>query len=92
MVCKRCGHALGTNNAVCPNCGAFMTKEQLQERREINGANNAYMNRLYEINKKNAMNKLESNTHTKNDLGYALFIGICLVIIALIIAFILLRK
>lgn len=91
VVCKNCGHALGSKNAICPNCGMMMSADQLKIRKEINGANNPYMNRLYELNKKNEKYKMEETTNTNNAV-YATFIVLCVLVIAIIIAAILLRR
>jgi len=31
MVCKKCGKALSNTQPTCPFCGAFITKEQINE-------------------------------------------------------------
>jgi len=91
MVCKRCGHALGSNSAVCPNCGTMMSEDQLRSRKNMNGANNPYMNRLDEIRNKNIMNRNEEKTNT-NVVGYAIFIILIFLCIAIIIGLSLLKK
>lgn len=89
MVCKRCGHALGSNEAICPNCGAMMSKEQLEIRKELNKDKNIYQERIYNIKQKNKYNN-EDTTNT-NNTAYAIFIVICILVLAIIIAAILLR-
>jgi len=91
MVCKRCGHALASNSAICPNCGMMMSQEDLRKRREMNGANNPYMKRLDDIRDKNIMNRNEEKTNT-NIVGYAIFIIIIFFIVALILGLTLLRR
>lgn len=91
MHCKNCGHALGSRDAICPNCGALMSNEQLKIRKSINGANNPYIKRLEEINKKNAMYKTEERSDT-NNVGYAIFVVLMLITITFIIGFILVRR
>ena len=89
MVCKKCGHALGSNEAICPNCGAMMSKEQLEIRKELNKDKNIYQERIYNIKQKNKYNN-EDTTNT-NNTAYAIFIVICILVLAIIIAAILLR-
>lgn len=91
MNCKRCGHALPSNNAICPNCGAMMTKDQLSIRKEINGANNPYMKRLEEIKNRNIMNKSEEKSNT-NIVGYAIFILGIILLLAIIIGLTILKR
>lgn len=91
MVCKRCGHALPSNSAVCPNCGMMMSREQLKIRKDMNGANNAYISRLDEIRDKNIKNRNQETTNT-NVVGYAIFIIIIFLCIAIIIGLSLLKR
>ena len=89
MVCRKCGHALGSKEAICPNCGAMMSKEQLEIRKELNKDKNIYQERIYNIKQKNKYNN-EDTTNT-NNTAYAIFIVICILVLAIIIAAIILR-
>ena len=91
MHCKHCGHALGSTQAICPNCGAMMSQEQLKIRKEFNGVNNPYQKRLEEIQRKNEAYKIEERSDT-NNIGYAIFITLLRIIIMIIISFILIRR
>ena len=64
MKCKYCNHALSNNQATCPHCGMLMTEDQLKRKKELNGYNNPYMQRLNELNKNKY--KLEKNEEPKN--------------------------
>ena len=88
MHCKNCGHALSNNSAVCPNCGMLMTDDQMKRRKELNGYNNPYMQRLNEIRKNNLKYKLEQNDDT-NINGAVIFIllGLLIVIIIAVIMY-----
>ena len=79
MKCKYCGHALATNQATCPHCGMLMSEDQLKRRKEINGVNNAYMQRLNELNKNKY--KLEKNEEPNNVKQILIIIGILLLIL-----------
>ena len=87
MKCKYCGYALSNNSATCPHCGMLMSDDQLKRRREINGYNNPYMERLNKLNEEKVKNKLFENEQTKNIGGYIIIVGILIVvtIIAVII-------
>ena len=50
MQCTHCGHALSNNSAICPNCGMLMTPDQLKMRKDFNGYNNPYVERLNKLN------------------------------------------
>ena len=90
MVCKKCGHALGSKDAICPNCGALMSREQLDIRKEMNKGKNPYLGRIYNIKQKNKEYNNDDTTNT-NNTAYAIFIVICILVLAIIIAAILLR-
>lgn len=90
MVCKKCGHALGSKEAICPNCGALMSREQLDIRKEMNKGKNPYLERIYNIKQKNKEYNNDDPTNT-NNTAYAIFIVICILVLAIIIAAILLR-
>ena len=89
MVCKKCGHALGSKDAICPNCGALMSREQLDIRKEMNKGKNPYLERIYNIKQKNKEYNNDDTTNTNK--AYAIFIVICILVLAIIIAAILLR-
>ena len=55
--CKKCGHALSSNSALCPNCGAMMDNRQLEIRKGLKNNNSAYLDRLDAIRSRNIMNK-----------------------------------
>lgn len=88
MQCTHCGHALSNNSAICPNCGMLMTPDQLKMRKDFNGYNNPYVERLNKLNQ-NMLYKKSENEETSN-IGAALlivFIIIIVTIIAVIIFF-----
>ena len=62
--CKKCGHALSSNSALCPNCGAMMDNRQLEIRKGLKNNNSAYMDRLDAIRSRNIMNKNEEKSNT----------------------------
>ena len=90
MKCKYCGFALSNSSATCPHCGMLMTEDQLRRRKELNGYNNPYMERLNRLNKEKEKYNLEEEKEPKNINGLLLIIGILVVI--LIIAFLLFGK
>lgn len=91
MKCKYCGFALATNSATCPHCGMLMTQDQLKRRKEINGYNNPYMERLNKLNEEKIKNKLYNNEQTKNIGGY-LFIVIAIIAIIITCIFIFMSR
>ncbi len=84
MRCEFCGHALGTHDAYCPNCGRLISKEQMQERKQMNGALNPYAKRLNELNKNIDMYKKDEEDYTKNKNNIAYILIVILLIIILI--------
>ena len=84
MRCEFCGHALGTNDAYCPNCGRLISKEQMAERKKMNGALNPYARRLNELNKNSNMYKKDEEDNTSNKNNKALIIVVILLVIVLI--------
>ena len=87
--CKKCGHALSSNSALCPNCGAMMDNRQLEIRKVLK--NSSYFDRLDAIRSRNIMNKNEEKSNT-NIIGYALFIVAVVLLIAFIIGVALIRR
>ena len=85
MKCKYCGYALSNNSATCPHCGMLMTNEQLKRRKELNGYNNPYMERLNKLNEEKIKNKLYDNEQPKNVGGYLLITIVVIVIIIICI-------
>lgn len=83
MKCEYCGTSLKTLDATCPNCGRLMNKEQLAIRKEMNGINNPYINRLNDLNKESLQYKL-SKKEDNNKVKAAIFIIIILLVILLI--------
>lgn len=83
MKCKYCGYALANNSATCPHCGMLMTEEQLKRRKELNGYNNPYMERLNKLNKEKIENKLYESEQIKN-VGSYLLIAIAIIVVILI--------
>lgn len=80
MKCKYCGYSLSNNSAVCPHCGMLMSDEQLKRRKELNGYNNPYMERLNKLNEDKIKNKLYENEQTKNIGGYILIVSILIIV------------
>ena len=89
--CKKCGHALSSNSALCPNCGAMMDSKQLEIKKSLSNKNNVYLERLDSIRNKNIMNKNEEKSNT-NIIGYAIFIIAIVLLIAFIIGVALIRR
>lgn len=83
MKCKYCGYSLANNSATCPHCGMLMSDDQLKRRKEINGYNNPYMQRLNKLNEEKIKNKLYESEQTKNIGGYIL-ITIAIIIVAVV--------
>ena len=44
--CKKCGHALSSNSALCPNCGAMMDNRQLEIRKGLKNNNSIAMTKF----------------------------------------------
>ena len=84
MRCEFCGHALGTNDAYCPNCGRLISKDQMQERKEMNGALNPYARRLNELNQNSDRYKKDEEDYTSNKNNKALILMVILLVIVLI--------
>ena len=61
MQCRKCGYSLSNNRATCPNCGTLMSQDQLRLKRELNGANNPYMERLNKLKKEKKKKKIEED-------------------------------
>ena len=85
MYCKRCGHALPSEGYICKNCGAMMSKEQI----------NAQKKYMYE-QKKNPNNvsllSERYNGNVKRDLEKrkeSKFLGVILIILVVILLVIL---
>ena len=91
MKCKYCGYSLSNNSATCPHCGMLMTQDQLKRRKEINGYNNPYMERLNKLNEEKIKNKLYNNEQTTNIGGY-LFIAIAIIAIIITCIFIFMSR
>jgi uncharacterized membrane protein YvbJ len=89
MRCKKCGHALGSMKAICPNCGALMNEEQMKYRKEMNGVNNPYMQKLFNMSE-NKKYKEDKYDYTK-DVSYGFFIVLVVVVIAIIIGLVLIK-
>ena len=85
MICKKCGSALPSNGAVCKQCGAMMSKEQIDEQKkwqEINKQNNNInlMSSKYNVNKENFKYNTEEKKENKL-LGALILVGIVVVIV-----------
>lgn len=89
--CRKCGHALPSNSALCPNCGAMMDSKQLAIKKSLANSQNAYLEKLESIKNKNIMNRNEETSNT-NIVGYAIFIIAIFLVIAFIIGFAILRR
>ena len=87
MKCKYCGYSLSNNSATCPHCGMLMTEDQLKKRKELNGYNNPYMQRLNKLNEEKVKNKLYESEQIKNIGGYILIV-IALIVVTIICVFI----
>ena len=83
MKCKKCGHALSNNSVLCPFCGTLMTEEQLKRRKELNGYNNRYIERLNKLNEDKIKYKLEENEEPKN-IGSSFIIVLIIIIVTII--------
>ena len=82
MHCKYCGSSLSNLSNICPNCGRLMSNEQLKIKKDINGYNNPYVQRLNELNKK----EYETNNKVNNSIrGIAIIIITLLVLIVIVI-------
>lgn len=80
MKCKYCGYALSNNSATCPHCGMLMTNDQLKVRKELNGYNNPYMQRLNKLNEDKIKNKLYESEQIKNVGGYILIVAALIIV------------
>lgn len=86
MICNRCGAALPSDGVTCKQCGAMMSKEQIEEQKkwkEINKQNNNInanlMSSRYGVNKEN-FNYNEPKKENKL-LGLLVIVGIVFIII-----------
>ena len=82
MHCKYCGCSLSKLSNVCPNCGRLMDSEQLKLKKDINGYDNPYVNRLNELNKKEYRKEHKENNSI---MGIAIILGVMLFIIIMAI-------
>ena len=80
MKCKYCGYSLSNNSAICPHCGMLMDEDQLKRRKELNGYNNPYMNRLNKLNEDKIKNKLYESEQIKNIGGYILIVIVLIIV------------
>ena len=80
MKCKYCGYSLSNNSATCPHCNMLMTDEQLKRRKELNGYNNPYMERLNKLNEEKIKNKLYEKEQIKNIGGYILIVAVLIIV------------
>ena len=86
MICKRCGAALPSNGVVCLQCGAMMSKEQIEEQKkwkEINKETNKTINLMsskYNVNKENFNYDNEPKKENKL-LGLLVVVGVFLIIL-----------
>ena len=84
MKCEFCGHALGTHDAYCHNCGRLISKDQMAERKKMNGAMNPYAKRLSELNKNSDRYKIDEEDYTSNKKNMAYILIVILLVIVLI--------
>ena len=80
MICKRCGAALPNTGVVCMQCGAMMSKEQIEEQKkwqEINKQTNnvQLMSEKYKSNKENFKYNSEDKKENKL-LGLLIIVGV----------------
>ena len=77
MHCKYCGSSLSNLSNLCPNCGRLISNEQQKIKKDMNGYNNPYVQRLNELNKK----EYETNNKANNNIkGIVIIIGTILLI------------
>ncbi len=81
MHCKYCGTALSKNSPICPKCKRIMTQEQLDMRKEMNGVNNPYMQRLEKLGFEKGKYKLDNNGEHISIKPYVIILLILLVIV-----------
>lgn len=85
MFCKRCGSALPNEGAICKQCGAMMSKEQLEEQKkwqEIQNNSNTVnlMSQKYGVSKENF--KYDTETPKENKLlGAVIILGVLIIIV-----------
>ena len=84
MKCKYCGYSLSKNSPICPHCKRIMTEEQLEIRKELNGVNNPYMERLEKIKYDMFKNKIEKNEQHISIKPYIIILAILLFILLLV--------
>ena len=81
MHCKYCGTALSKNSPICPKCKRLMTAEQLEMRKEMNGVNNPFVQRLEKLAYEKEKYKLENNGDHISIKPYAIILLILLAIV-----------
>ena len=85
MKCRNCGNALSNNSAICPICGMLMTNDQLKMRKELNGFNNQYMQRLNKLGEdKLKYNLVENEENNSSNIKAIVIITIIIVVFILI--------
>lgn len=82
MQCKYCGSSISNLSNICPNCGRLISYEQQIIKKDINGINDPYINKLNELNKKEYINQNIKNNSFK---GIVLIIIVILIIIIMAI-------
>ncbi len=83
MKCEFCGYALPKNSPVCPHCKRIMSKEQLEIRKELNGVNNPYVERLEKIKYDMLKKKIEKNEQNISIKPYFIILLIILLLVLL---------
>ena len=87
MICNRCGSALPSDGVICKECGAMMTKEQIEEQKkwnELNKETNRKINLMsskYNVNKDNF--SYEEPKKENKLVGLLVLVGVTLIIILL---------
>jgi len=86
MICNRCGSALPNDGVTCIQCGAMMSKEQIEEQKkwkELNKEHNKKVNLMsnkYNVNKENFSYDEEPKKENKL-LGLLVVVGVFLIIV-----------
>lgn len=86
MICQKCGKALPSDGVVCKFCGAMLTSEQINERKQMRDPNQRFQPNLmsdrYGVDKKNIYKKDDAPKENK-------FLGALIIIIILLILIVL---
>ena len=84
MYCKRCGHALPSEGYICHNCGAMMSKEQIDMQNKYRNEQKKNKEVTLLSDKYNLGIKRDYEKRKENKFLGALFIAAIMIILVII--------